>query len=84
MPRHELIMPELGIESPTPTVSLWLVARGSEVIEGDAVLEVLAGVATIDLPAPATGVLIETLAVEGEPLRPGETLAVIESDADDS
>ena len=80
MPRHELILPDLGIDDQPITVSLWLIERGSRVVEGDQVLEVLAGSATVDLPAPADGVLAETLVSEDELLVVGQRLAVIESD----
>ena len=61
------------------TVSLWLVERGSRVVEGDQVLEVLAGAATVDLAAPAEGILVETLVEEDDPIVVGQPLAVIES-----
>ncbi|OHB66837.1 MAG: hypothetical protein A2V70_03925 [Planctomycetes bacterium RBG_13_63_9] len=73
-------MPELGIEDQPIVVSLWLVEQGSRVAEGEPLLEVLAGPATVDLPAPADGVLIEKLVEEDDPLVVGQRLAVIESD----
>lgn len=80
MPRHELILPDLGIDKVPIVVSLWLVERGSRVAEGDQVLEVLAGPATVDLPAPADGVLVEMLVEEDDTLSVGQRLAVIRSD----
>ncbi len=78
MSRHYLILPELGIDDQPIVVSLWLIEEGSRVEAGDQVLEVLAGAATVDLPAPADGRLVETLVAEDEPLRVGQRLAVIE------
>lgn len=80
MARTELILPELGIDHQPITVSLWLVECGTRVAEGDPVLEVLAGPATVDLPAPADGVLIETLVEEDDPLTVGQRLGLIESE----
>ena len=80
MSRHYLILPELGIDDQPIVVSLWLIEEGSRVAAGNQVLEVLAGAATVDLPAPADGLLIETLVGEDEPIRVGQRLAVIESD----
>jgi len=77
--RHELRLPDLGI-APV-TVSLWLVEPGSEVTEGDRVVEVLAGAATVDLPAPASGVLRETLVAEEDEIVTGQVLGVIEEEA---
>ena len=80
MPRHELTLPELGLPQVTPTVSVWLVEQGDEVTVGDRLLEVLCGSVTVDLPAPANGVLVEVCVEEDEPLSVGQLLAVIESD----
>jgi pyruvate/2-oxoglutarate dehydrogenase complex dihydrolipoamide acyltransferase (E2) component len=43
------------------------------------VAEVLAGPATVDLPSPVDGVLIERLVDEDEPIVAGQLLAVIET-----
>ena len=78
--RHLLVLPELGLGARTVSASLWLVEPGAEVNAGDRLLEVLAGSVTIDLPSPASGVLVETYVDEDEPLAVGQRLAVIESD----
>lgn len=78
MQRHYLILPELGIDDVPIVASLWLARPGSRVAAGDPVLEVLAGAVTVDLPAPADGILVETLVAEDEPLQVGQRLAVIE------
>ena len=80
MARHHLTLPALGIDDQPIRVSLWLAPRGSHVAEGDPILEVLAGPATVDLPAPADGVLIETLVEEDDLIAVGQRLAVIESE----
>jgi len=78
MPRYYVTLPELRVDQGPIVVSLWLVERGGRVKAGEPVLEVLAGAATVDLPAPADGVLVETLVGEDEPLCVGQRLAVIE------
>ena len=80
MPRHELTLPELGLPQVTPTVSVWLVEQGDEVTVGDRLLEVLCGSVTVDLSAPANGVLVEVCVEEDEPLSVGQLLAVIDGD----
>ena len=80
MCRHDLILPDLGIDDQPITVSLWLAEPGRRVAEGDPVLEVLAGPATVDLAAPADGILVEALVSEDDRLSVGQRLAVIESD----
>ena len=73
--RCEIVLPELGLGE--VAVSLWLVRPGKEVAEGDRVLEVVAGEVTIDLPAPASGILTETLVAEDETVSTGQVLAII-------
>ena len=80
MSRFDLILPDLGLGEQPVLAGLWLVRRGSHVDAGEPVLEVLAGSAVVDLPAPTDGVLVETLVDEDTPLQPGQRLAVIESD----
>ena len=80
--RHELLLPDLGMDQQPTTLSLWLVEAGSEVTEGDRLAEVLAGAATVDLPSPASGVLAETLVGEDETIVPGQALAVIVEEDD--
>jgi pyruvate dehydrogenase E2 component (dihydrolipoamide acetyltransferase) len=78
MNRRHLVLPDLGVGDEPVTVSLWLVQCGEQVFQGDPVLEVLTTGAVVDLPAPADGVLVETLVEEDEPLHVGQPLAVIE------
>jgi len=77
--RHELVMPELGLDEGRVTISLWLVEVGDAVTEGDRVVELLSDSVTVDLPAPASGVLTEMLVTEDDPVQTGQVLCVIES-----
>jgi len=80
MPRHELLLPDLGLGEQPVTVSVWLVERGAQVKEGDPILEVLAGNAVVDLAAPADGVLAKRLVGEDERVAVGQRLAIIEAE----
>lgn len=77
-PRHELVLPDLGLKEHSVWASVWLVGEGAAVSEGDRLLEVLCDSATIDLPSPATGVLVEQCVSEGDELHAGQVLGVIE------
>jgi pyruvate/2-oxoglutarate dehydrogenase complex dihydrolipoamide acyltransferase (E2) component len=79
MSRRDLLLPELGIDDQPIVLSLWLAKEGSRIAEGDQLAEVLCGGATVDLPAPAAGLLRTKLVEEGDPLVVGQRLAVIES-----
>jgi pyruvate dehydrogenase E2 component (dihydrolipoamide acetyltransferase) len=84
MIQHELRLPDLGLPGITPSASVWLVDVGSEVSQGDRVLEILAGSATVDLPAPVNGVLLEQHVAEEDELATGQLLATFESSSDEA
>ncbi len=79
MTRHELTVPELGIDDQPIRLSLWLARRGRRVVQGEPIVELLAGAATVDLSAPADGVLRETFVAGDQPVRVGQRLAIVES-----
>jgi pyruvate/2-oxoglutarate dehydrogenase complex dihydrolipoamide acyltransferase (E2) component len=77
--RVPLVVPELGLHDVALVVSLWLVPRGAAVVEGDRVVELLAGGVTIDLEAPASGRLAVQLVDEDDAVSPGMVVAEIEA-----
>jgi pyruvate/2-oxoglutarate dehydrogenase complex dihydrolipoamide acyltransferase (E2) component len=80
MNSHRLLtLPDLGVGDQPIVLTVWLVKRGSQVAEGEPVVEVLAEAATVDLPSPADGVLAEKLAEAGDLIVVGQRLATIES-----
>jgi pyruvate/2-oxoglutarate dehydrogenase complex dihydrolipoamide acyltransferase (E2) component len=60
-------------------VSLWLVREGADVLEGDRVVELLAGGVTIDLESPVTGRLVAQCVDEDEVVAPGTVIAEFEA-----
>lgn len=72
-------MPDLGLDAMRITVSVWLVALGSEVVEGDRLLQVIAREISIDLPAPGSGRILQQCVVEDDQVQVGQLLGVIES-----
>lgn len=76
----DLLLPDLGMDDQPIVLSSWLVRRGRRVSAGEGVAEVLAGPATIDLPSPVDGILVEKLVDEDEPIAVGQRLAVIEAE----
>ena len=75
LPRS-LVVPDVGIVGVALVLSLWLVPEGTDVLEGDRVVELLGGGVTIDLEAPVTGRLLRCLVDEDAPVAPGTVLAV--------
>jgi pyruvate/2-oxoglutarate dehydrogenase complex dihydrolipoamide acyltransferase (E2) component len=73
-----ILLPELGA---APLVlSVWFADVGDYVYEGDGLVEVLAGGATFDVAAPATGRLTEKRALPDDRLSPGQVLGTVEVD----
>jgi biotin carboxyl carrier protein len=81
--RTLLCLPDLGfvaagLENMPLVLSAWYAEVGDRVTEGGSLAEILAGEAAVELPAPASGYLVERLAQVGEPLTVGQVLAIIE------
>ena len=56
----------------------WLKDVGADVVENEPLIEIETDKVTVEVPAPATGVLREILRRENEEIEPGELLAQIE------
>jgi pyruvate/2-oxoglutarate dehydrogenase complex dihydrolipoamide acyltransferase (E2) component len=78
-----ITVPYLDLDDQTIAVSCWLVARGRAVIEGDRVVELVAGEVIVDLTAPASGRLIRRDAAEGDVVQTGQVLGLIEPEETD-
>jgi 2-oxoglutarate dehydrogenase E2 component (dihydrolipoamide succinyltransferase) len=74
----ELKLEAVSEEMEYATISRWYKSEGDEVTAGEPILEIEAEKATEEVTAPASGVLTSILAVEGDEVRVGSTLAVIE------
>lgn len=74
--RVPVLLPDLGTDR--VRFSLWYVQKGHLTFEGDRIAEVLIPGATFDIPAPATGILIERDAHSNDHLGPGQVLGIIE------
>ncbi len=77
---HPIVVPDLDLGDTPVVVSVWLVARGANVVEGDRVVELLAGDVIVDVSAPASGVLGERRAGEEERVHAGQIVGVILAD----
>jgi pyruvate/2-oxoglutarate dehydrogenase complex dihydrolipoamide acyltransferase (E2) component len=71
-------MPNLGAEATEGRVSNWLKSAGEPVTEGEAIAEIETDKATLDLEAPASGVLREILVPAGADALVGVVLATID------
>jgi pyruvate/2-oxoglutarate dehydrogenase complex dihydrolipoamide acyltransferase (E2) component len=58
------------------TIVRWLKSEGDSVVAGEVVVEVETEKVTNELEAPVTGVLERIVAVEGDEIRAGATIAI--------
>ena len=74
----ELKLPDFDLPGAQLTVSAWHAKAGQRVVQGDRLIEISAGDVTVDLSAPATGVLVERCVKIDDQLTVGQLLARIE------
>lgn len=76
MPKN-VIMPALGVAQETGRVLRWLRAEGDQVRKSEMLLEIETDKATVELEAPASGVLLNVTAVPGDEVPVGTVIAQI-------
>ena len=74
----ELKLEPVSEEQEYGTISRWLKREGDEIVAGELIVEVEAEKVTQEVEAPVSGVLQSIIAVEGDEIRVGDTIAVIE------
>jgi pyruvate dehydrogenase E2 component (dihydrolipoamide acetyltransferase) len=75
-------MPQLSAEGESAALASWLVKAGDEVEAGEVIAELETDKSTLELEAPATGVLAEIVVAAGtEDIAPGTLLALIEGES---
>jgi pyruvate/2-oxoglutarate dehydrogenase complex dihydrolipoamide acyltransferase (E2) component len=73
----ELKLEPISEEMEYGTIARWLKAEGDAVTLGEVIVEIEAEKVTQEVEAPVAGVLESILAVEGDEIRVGTTIAVI-------
>ncbi len=73
-----VILPELGEGIEKATVSYWFFKEGDAVKEGNDLVELATDKATFNLPSPCTGNLSKIVSHEGDEVKIGDILAIIE------
>src|SRR5712691_4984900 len=81
MARYEFRLPDIGEGLAEAEVAKWLVGVGDRVTEDQPVVEMMTDKATVELPSPGAGVVVELRAAEGDVVKTGAVLYVIETDA---
>ena len=73
----QVLMPQLGESVIEGTVAKWLIAAGQPVQQSEPLLQITTDKVDTELPAPASGILLEILVAEGQTVPKGTVLAVI-------
>ena len=73
----QVIMPQLGESVVEGTVSRWLKQVGDSVEEYEPLLEVSTDKVDTEVPAPASGVLLQIIVPEGQTVERGTLLAIV-------
>lgn len=81
MPKN-VIMPALGMAQETGRLLKWLRAEGEQVLQSEMLLEVETDKVTVELEAPASGVLRNVTAYPGDEVPVGTVIARIWSDTE--
>jgi pyruvate dehydrogenase E2 component (dihydrolipoamide acetyltransferase) len=72
-----VIMPALELAQETGKVLRWLRVAGDTVVKGEPIVEIETDKVTVEIEAPASGVLREVSAREGDVVAVGKTIALI-------
>ncbi|MBW1862081.1 MAG: 2-oxo acid dehydrogenase subunit E2 [Deltaproteobacteria bacterium] len=79
----EVIIPSLGEVVEDVTILSWSKSEGDSVQEGEPLLEVESEKVTLEIEAPASGVLVKILSPKGSRVRITEVVAVIAAEGED-
>ncbi|HES58109.1 MAG TPA: hypothetical protein ENO21_01620 [Firmicutes bacterium] len=78
MPRIEIRVPDLGMDTEGIVFGEWLIEPGEKIAAGDDLFEVEADKATVVCEAEASGVLAELVVREGE-VKTGDLLGYLDA-----
>jgi pyruvate dehydrogenase E2 component (dihydrolipoamide acetyltransferase) len=73
----DVILPALGMSQETGKIVQWLKAEGEQVVKGEPLVEIETDKATVEIEAPADGVLARVSAAAGDDIPVGQVIAAI-------
>ena len=79
----EIIMPKLGLTMEEGTISSWLAKEGQTVKAGDTLLAIETDKVTVDVEAPASGILLKILQPEGSTVPVAQVIGYIGQDGEE-
>jgi len=84
MARMNILLPAMGEGIIEATINKWLVTPGTSVNEDDPLVEVATDKVDSEIPAPASGIIAEIIGKEGEVMKVGAVLAILETDRENT
>lgn len=82
--RVEVELPEVGESNgDEATVSFWYIEEDEEVEEGEDLVEMITEKTTFNVTAPVSGRLVEVLAQEGDVIKVGDIVAILETEEEE-
>jgi len=72
-----VIMPVLGVAQQTGTLLKWLKTEGQSITKGEPLMEIESDKATVEIEAPASGILTQVIAKVGDEVPVGQRIALI-------
>src|SRR5262245_18059454 len=73
----DVVMPQMGVSVSEGTIIKWLKSQGEAIAADESLLEISTDKVDTEVPSPASGVLQQILAQEGETVAVGTKIAVI-------
>jgi pyruvate dehydrogenase E2 component (dihydrolipoamide acetyltransferase) len=73
----DVVMPQMGVSVSEGTITKWLKSEGDEITADESLLEISTDKVDTEVPSPASGILRQILAQEGETVAVGTKIAVI-------
>src|SRR5712692_7761586 len=73
----DVILPALGMSQDTGKIVQWLKGEGEQVVKGEPLAEIETDKATVEIEAPADGVLAHITAAVGDDVPVGQVIATI-------
>ena len=80
--RVDVVMPQMGESIAEGTITRWIKQVGDTVERDEPIFEISTDKVDAEIPAPASGVLVEVKGNEGDTIPVNEIVAYIETDAD--
>lgn len=81
MAQYELVLPKMGESVAEATIIKWVKNAGDSIDSDESILEIATDKVDSEVPSPVSGTLVKTLFNEGDVVKVGAVIAIIETEA---